>query len=488
MNCWNPKIFVSTIVLFVAIGQFAAPTFLAAQSFSADARWAPAHTNVLTLINSSKIFKSDFAEKSRATEASKAAFESGVSIVTPNADRILIATHLDLEFMHTLSTAAVYSRARSKFDLNEMANRSGSVVEPIANRGTVLMPNDAMVVQLGPDTVGVMKPGNRQAVSSWLRGAASSGSSQLSPYLTQAVSFADENADIIVALDLTDAVSPSVIRQRLAEMNSVKEAEVDSVVEALRGITGITLGVTIRDSIYGSIKVDFTSNAMVLETNGKPLLIEILKKRGLMIDDISSWNSKSTPTQLLLSGPLSVAGLRAMSSLVSQPLLPEYTAEESGADDAAYARSKTYFKSLQTYVDELSTKRPSDEALSTYATWFDNYAKKIDDFSILNVDPELVEVGNGISESLRQLATVAREARVQQKKEQGAIRAEGKNYSYDGGFAYRYNTNNRSARLKQVAENTRGDAANAGREIINSMQSEINNIRQKMSAKYGVDF
>ncbi len=483
-----------TIILLGVIGQLNESTIVTAQTFSADARWAPANTNVLTLINSSKIFKSEIALKSRAAEASKAAFDSAISIVTPNADRIMIATYLDFEVMHTVSTAAVYSRARSKFDLTEMANRIGSSVEPIGKLGTVLLPNDAMVVELGPDTIGVMKPGNRQAVSSWLRGATSSGSSQLPPYLVQAVSFADNNADIIIAMDLTDAISPTVIRQRLASMSSLKSTEVDSVAGVLEGIKGITLGVTMNESIYGSIKVDFASNAMVLETTGKSLLIEILKNRGLMIDDISTWTSKTTNNQLLLSGPLSTAGLRAINSLVSQPLLPEFIDEKSGADDAAYARSKTYFKSLETFVNELSTKSPSSEALNSYATWFDTYARKIDDFSILNVDPELVQVGNGVSDSLRQLATVAREANVKQKKEESAIRTEqlgSSDYGIDNGYVYGYGHryyNNRSSRIKQVEKNTRGDAANAGREILTAIQSEVTGIRQKMTTKYGVDF
>jgi hypothetical protein len=491
MNHPIPRIFVSTLLLFGAIGLCLKPAVVTAQSFSADAHWAPAHTNVLTLINSSKIFKSELAIKSHAAEASKAAFASGVSIVTPNADRILIASHLDFEVMHTVSTAAVYSRARSKFDLTEMANRIGASVELLGGRGTVLLPNDAMVVQLTPDTVGVMKPGNRQAVANWLRKATASGSNQLSPYLVQSISYADKNADIIIAMDLSDAIPPSAIRKRLSEMSSVEKTEVDSVAAALEGITGITLGVTVHDSIHGSIKIDFESNAMVLEKCGKPVLIEILEHRGLMIDDISTWTSQSTNRQLLLSGPLSMAGLRSITSLVSQPLLPEFSDEENGVDDSAYARSKTYFKSLESYVNELATKRPSNRGLKNYATWFETYATKIDGFSILNVDPELVAVGDGVAESLRQMATVARESDVKIKKDQSEIRAEilapTGDYGYGYGYAYRYN-NNRGSRLKKAETEGRGDAENTTREIMTAIEAEVAGIRKKMSLKYGVDF
>jgi hypothetical protein len=490
----KPRIPLLTVLLTGLLGMVTSPAIVTAQ-FSADARWAPAQTNVLTMINSERIFKSKLALKERAAEASKAAFDSGVSIVTPDADRILIATQLDLEVMHTISTAAVYSRARSKFDLNAMANKIGSSVDSIAGRGTVLLPNDAMVVELGPDTVGVMKPGNRQAVSNWLRAATGSGSNQLTRYLVEAVSFADRNADIIIAMDLQDAVSPTVIKDRLGDMNSVEKNQVDAIAEILSGIKGITLGVTVRDSITGSIKVDFPSSAKGLDKVGKPLLLEILGNRGLMIDDLSTWSVKSTDQQLLFSGPLSIAGLRAITSLVSQPLLPEFIAEESGVEDAAYARSKTYCKSLETYVTELTTKKPNSRGLKAYATWFETYAAKINGFSILNVDPELVAVGNSVADSLREMAKLARQANVQIKQGKAEIRTEGNGYNGYNGYGnnngygrYGYSQPSRSSRLKQAETASRGNAEDVGREILESIQKDVTGIRQKMSTKYGVNF
>lgn len=464
-------------------------TATAQAQFENDARWAPAQTNMLVLVNSGRIFESPLARQERAAEKSRAAFQSGVSIVSPDVDRLLIASHVDLEVMHTLWTAAVFSRAKNRFDLNEIANRSGASVDPVGTHNTVLLPNDATLVELGPEAVGVMKPANRQAVARWLREAAGGGSSSLSPYLKQAVSFADKNADVIIALDLADVLTPAGVRERLASINSISQADADKMAGLLAGLRGVTLGVTIRDSITGSIKADFSSDCKALEASGKALLSEILGNRGMMIDDIAGWTARANGQELVISGPLSIAGLRAITSMVSQPMLPEM-AEDTAAGSAAWARTKTYFNSLETYVQELTSKAPEYRTLKSYAVWFENYANRIDGFSVLGVDPDLVNVGVGIADSLREMATILRETNLDQRQKQAELRANaGANYGYYDGYGgyYRYN-NNRTKQRDALKAMAAGDAETKAREIMRAITDDLNTARRDMSTKYNVDF
>lgn len=476
------------------VGLFARPTQSVAQ-FATDARWAPPQTNMLVLINSKRVFGSEIAKKERAADASRAAFDAGVSIVTPDVDRLMIASNVDFEVMHTLWTAAVYSREQKKFDLIEIANKVGSSVDTIGRRDMVHLPSDAMLVDLAPATIGVMKPGNRQAVANWLKGDLSGGSSRLPSYLKEAVSFADANADIIIAIDLEDVLPPAEIRNRLSKFSAVPAADLDSVAEILKGIKGITLGVTFRQSIIGSIKVDFQAGAQGLDKIGKDLLIEILQKRGMMIDDLDNWAAKTTSEQLLLTGPLSTSGVRAIGSMVSQPLLPEITAgvEEASAN-AAYARSLTYFRSLESYVNEVSTKNAKLKSLMAYSKWFENYAHKIDSFSILDVDPDLVTLGSGISNSLREMAEITRTAMLDAKAARSQLENYGRDgyssdsygygYGYDNGYAGRYRVRSREI-INTQAET---GAEEKARVILKSINEELSSARKSMSLKYGVDF
>ncbi len=488
----QPKRSIPTLFLLAAIALFSRPAHSLAQ-FATDARWAPLHTNLLVLINSKRVFESEVAKKERAADASRAAFDAGLSIVSPNVDRLMIASNVDFEAMQTLWTSAVGSRESKKFDLTEIANKVGKPLDTIAGRSLVLMPSDAMLVELGPSTIGVMKPGNRQAVANWLKSGVSGGSNHLPSYLKDAVSFADANADVIIALDLEDALPPAEIRQRLSNFSSVPAADLDSVTETVKGIRGITLGITFRQSVTGSIKIDFLGSPQTLEKIGKPLLIDVLQKRGMMIDDIESWTVKTTASQLLLTGPLSLSGVRAIASMVSQPLLPEITADSEASNaNTTYARSMTYFKSLESYVGELSKKRASVAGLKAYATWFENYAQKIDSFSILNVDPELVALGEGVSDSLRQMGEVARTSGLDAKSQKSEVQTEMINYGYDGyssyGYGNRYANQYRQSKRKMIDTKSKVDAEEQARQILKSITEEMNAARKSMSLKYGVDF
>ncbi len=113
--------------------------------FDADARWAPADTNVLVMIHSSRLFESSYAKKERAKEASKASFESGTSLITPDVDRIMVTSQFDFEVMlHALEWRRTLGGSR-KFDLGEIANRTGATLEMLAGRRSVLLRRTTLI-------------------------------------------------------------------------------------------------------------------------------------------------------------------------------------------------------------------------------------------------------------------------------------------------------------------------------------------------------
>lgn len=452
--------------------------------FEADARWAPADTNVVVLVNSGRIFDSALAKKANVEANAKAAFETGVSIVTPGVDRLLIASQIDLEAMHSNCTVALFARNAKPIDFNGIVNRVGASVDRISGRDTALMPNDAYVAQLGPLQIGAMKPGNRQLVSKWLKTGSSVASSQLSDYLKSAVSFADKNADIIIAIDLEGSVNPSLIRQRLPQMASVPKEETEAVAVTLEKLKGVTLGVTIRESINGSLKVDFSSDAAKLSGVGKALLIEVLKHKGVMIDDFANWTAKTTERELILSGPLSISGLRAINSLISQPMLPEMTEEASSPALAPYSRTKTYFESLQSYFSDLSTKEPDYKTLRSYAAWFDLYADKIDSLSVVGVDEEAVTVGVSMSENLRHIGSGLRDTQSILNAQQGNLKA---NAGYTD-YYYRYSASSQISQRKALKTGAQSFAEVETREVLRKLADEVAATRRALTMKYNVPF
>lgn len=460
----------------------------AVAQFETDARWAPPGTNVLVMMHSHRLFDSPLAKKERGKEIGRASFESGISVVTPDVDRLLLASQMDFEVMHTLWTSAVLTGGNRKFDLGEIANTAGVSLETIANHKAVLMSNDAYLVRLSPESVGVMRPGNRQAVSRWIKSATNSGSNQLSGYLKQAVVAADKNLDVIIAMDLADSLDPKEIRKRLSTMESVPQEELDSLTETLSAIEGISLGIRVQEALTGSIKVDVQQGGRGLAKNGKALLIEILKRRGVMIDDITSWNAKADERSLILSGPLSMAGLNAISSLISQPLIGEQYAA-SGNDDTTlgpHSRSKTYYDSLDNYYHQVASKKIDYDTISNYVTWFDLYAKKIEDFSILGVDEELVAVGSEVASNFRKISNLIQQMSAAVRLQKTELKA---NYGYYGWDArYGYGARYRDYQLKAIEARGEAFAEKEVLEILNKINTDLVRIKQSLSVKYGVNF
>ncbi len=107
-----------------------------------------------------------------------------------------------------------------------------------------------------------------------------------------------------------------------------------------------------------------------------------------MIDDLEQWNIKAADHSLLMSGTMSISGLRTINALISQPMLPELMEDSSGATSAAYARTKVYFDSLESYYKDLNSKEPETKTMRAYAAFFEMYAQKIDALSVLEWIPK----------------------------------------------------------------------------------------------------
>lgn len=452
--------------------------------FEADARWAPPGTNVIVLVNSSRIFDSALAKKEKAQDNARAAFQTGVSIVTPDVDRLLIASEIDLEAMHSNWTVALFARQSKPFDFNGMVNRVGATVDRISGRDAALMPNDSYAALLGPMQLGAMKPGNRQLVAKWLKTGSSTASSPISSYLKSAVSFADKNADIIIAIDMEGILSPTLLRKRLPLLTSIPKEQVEAVAQTLEKLKGATLGLTIRESISGAVKIDFESDPSALSKVGKSLLIEVLKNKGVMIDDFENWTATVTDRELVLSGPLSMSGLRSINALISQPMLPEMLEEAADASPAPYARTKTYFDSILSYYNDLNSKEPDVKTLRSYAAWFELYADKVDNLSVIGVDDEAVAVGVSLSENLRHIGSGLRDTQSIINSQQGFMKA---NAGYTD-YNYRYSSSGRASQRKALQTGGQSFAEVQTREVIRKLADEIAATRRALTTKYNVPF
>ena len=459
--------------------------------FEDAAKWVPDSTNSIIMINSEKILDSEIAKLEKwKTERSKA-FRSGAAFLPPSTKVALLATQIDYQFLSPIVSVGYFKKAGDNIDILEVSKRTNGNLTKVFGKDAVVLPTDTYMIQVEDNVLVTMAPGNRQMTERWVRSSMSGNANRLSPYLKQAIEFADNNADVIVAFDLMGAISEEEVTERLkaSEIVSIREDEIPQLSKSIAGLEGLTLGITINDKITGSIKIDFAEEPVGMFKVGKDILIAVLKKNGLMIDDIASWSVASGPKQIRLSGPLSESGLRQVGMLVQQPLQDQVHYEGGDSSVNAATRSKQYFGDVQHVMNDLRNKNLND--LATYAKWFDRYAVQIDKLSVLGVDPAVLDYGTYVSDSFRDISNGLRGDNLQRATDvtsQRGFSIYNQNYwGYrSGNAAASYYYNRRSRRIETNVGTARGK--DNAKQIFGEIESETAKVRRDMSEKYGIDF
>jgi len=278
----------------------------------------------------------------------------------------------------------------------------------------------------------------------------------------------------------------------------------------LASLRGVTLGITLRDKPFGKIKIDFANDAAPLDKIAKPLFLHVLAHRGLTIDEFEDWKYETKGKQVTLEGYFTEAGLRRIFSAFDrppalsdpepadpkeQPTTQSQSASEQTPEQIAAQATLAYFQDMAELIKDLKrTKNSSDRYTSgSIATWCKNYARKIDRLPMLNVDPEMLDFGNGLSQTLSQASMALKTG-----NSQGAIAAMnvGPYYNYYssasiyGTYRYGYVEDVRSemSEKAKVKRASRSQSMMEARQILDSIEPALQDIRRKMTEKYQIEF
>jgi hypothetical protein len=471
--------------------------------FADMAKWVPDGANAIVMVRAKDIFDSPISKKEHWRTDRLKRFKSGAALLPPSTNRLLIAAQLDFEFMEPIWQSTVFENSKSEIDITEVSKKIKGNLEDISGKQAISLPNDAYLVKVDDMTLVSMSPANRQLTARWLR-SRESAAMQLSPYLKQAVQFADRNSHIIIAFDFEDVVHPDQVKRKLEESGIVDEGDMKTAPQTISTIKGLTLGINVNEQVTGSIKVDFNDNPGVLAQSGKHILLYALKQNGFMIDDFENWPMEIQGNQLRMTGPLTAMGLRQIGSFIEHPLATVLNqANSEGFEVDMKTRSLQYFRSVEHLMEELRGKNA--KGLDTYANWFDRYARQIDNLSVLNVDPAVIDHGRYVAANFREISGMLLGvnydkvvSRQQYSDTNAAPATEYSTTSYEtyGGYrngwaGYRrsyseYNKNTR--RRQQVTGQARLYGEQAAKEIIREVDAETAKIRGEMTEKYQTDF
>jgi hypothetical protein len=406
----------------------AAVFMVAASPSAAEESWqpllarAPADANTLVMIQAEKIRGSKFAQTT-GWDAGDAP-PGGLRSILPRHEirRALLASRLNLLDLSEHWQVGILETA-SDPSLELFAGGVRAPVETLGTTQAVRLPTDAYLMKLAPKLFGILGPADRQRAAQWVRTSAA-GKPLESTYLQKIASFPETiGTEIMLGFDLTDAADPATVTKLLQTSPTIREAQFDAAQAAqiVASIEGVALGVRVLDQATGMIRVDFRTDPSPLAKWIKPLLLERLAARGVLIDDFQTWTLDLKGNTAFVGGTLSPTGLSLLLSIVEPDVPPEPTATGSLKTTTnstqkqleTAEKSKKHFRQVSGLVTEIRFPHSvSFHSAGAFGGWIDRQARRIDNMPILGVDPDLVDYSAGVAKSLRVTAQKQRGATI----------------------------------------------------------------------------
>ncbi|MFO0261078.1 MAG: hypothetical protein ACK53V_05575, partial [Planctomycetota bacterium] len=120
-------------------------------------------------------------------------------------------------------------------------------------------------------------------------------------------------------------------------------------------------------------------------------------------------------------------------------------------------------------------------------TWFDRYARKIDELPVLNVDEAMIQFGQYVSDQFRDISTGLRGAEL--AKTQDATSYQNWSYSYRNGRWGTYSEYYDNSKARNTATSIdRQRGSNQAREVLEEVAKQSSKLRKDMSQKYNINF
>jgi hypothetical protein len=463
---------------------------VAAESFDALAARVPADANVLVLIDVEQTLAAPLAQKQGWSRKLETAYVDRPVYLPPEARKLVLAASLrpNQDFNSDWEVAVI--DLAEPVAVRAIARSESGYLDEINGAAAAMTPLDAGFLELGDNLMGVVHPADRQFMSRWVAAGHAAGGAALSPYLQSAVGLVNDRVQVMLAIDLTDVISPRDIETRLADAPALAGKNVDmaTIAPIIAKLRGANLRLAIGEKCQGQLQIDFDADVEALGDLAKPLVMQAFDNLGLSSAELADWKVTLAGNSIRMQGELSTNAQRRVFSIIELPAVEMDDAEAaSSAGDAsdAYTQSQArdhslaYFKSTQVLLDDLRKGLKDTKATSA---WMERYARKIDELPVLHVDELLLDYGDKLAETLRVMSLSKREAGIRY----GVRATEGGGY-YDGYYygenAYTAAADRSQARKEEMA--VASDTRVQGWKLIEDASADI---RRTLTKKYEVEF
>lgn len=453
----------------------------------------PSSANALTLIDVESLLATPMAKSGDWGDPASLKHAEAPLRLPVLARRVAVAAQLDTSDDLSRTWEAAVVDLKEPVPMQAIAQREGGYVDEIAGVPAAWTPSDTYFVQLSDDRLGEMYPANRQFTARWVEHAKSNQLLQLPDYLLQAASRVQPDTPIVMAIDLGGVVQPHRISEWLANSQALadQQALVAKLVPLMVGLKGITLDIQVDAAATGTIRLNFSEDVGEFGRFAKPIFLEALQNFNASIPDIESWQAELLGDTVVLSGRLSVSGIRRIGSLLDPPStkfsdLKDSAPAESGTDAYVLA-SQQYYRSVHALIDDLH--KTLNQTRDNHAVWMERYGRKIDALPILNVDPDLLDWGANVAATFRGMSVTEKSANVRAGTRKAYVNTGGGYGGYGYGSGGWYNDATGSAKQKEQIDRSEQGAARIQR-FGNWKEVEDSDaqIRIAMTQKYNVEF
>lgn len=469
------------------------PALLLATSFQTLSQRLPPSTNALVAVNVERILASSYAAQQQWQGTMAENWAKRPQIVPPGVNRLVMGA----EFIPSKADAAwevTLMDMKQMPSTDDLCKAEGGHVDRIWDKTAVASPINAYFIPLNDTILAVCTPGERSTIARWVRQPVKDGGVITSPYINTVLDGLTDDTDGVMAMDLEGAFGLPNIRRFLDEsdIEELKGKNLDKIAGTLSTLKGLTLQFKIDRDIDATTVIGFDADMAELSDAAKPLLISVLNRAGMRIDDIDSWKFTTGGKEIRATGKLSDESFRKLLGVVQSPvpaIVSTATKEQEAAPADPAVASQRYFKSISLIIDDLRAGSSASET----ATWWYQKAKRIDTLPILHVDPALVEWGASVSTRLKQLAGTGAAGQTQiqarvagvQSPEYGHYDTNGNYYwaSHDAAALENFKRQRRQAALEQKTQ-----VQQQAMLILNEAAGSRQKIRAEMTAKYKVEF
>lgn len=475
------------------------------------AKKMPNGINSIMSVNVERIINSAIAGKEGWNDSHAGKLASGLIFVPDNSKHVLVGAIMDWDSFHPRETYVLVTMDNVP-PIDIIRQVTDGTVDTVMDFQVVQTNHDRYIVRIDDNLAGGMRPAIRQSFTRWLGGLKQGSEPRIRDYLEQGLGYADElGTEVVLAFNLENSVSRSRVMDRIRDSDVIRENSLNAadVSKQVASVRGLTLGITVRDGIYGAVKIEFSEDISSLKPVAKELAAAVFNRAGLHIDEFDTWQVESDDKQVKLSGEMSRESFQKVLSIVDAGShdSTQYASSDDESYDGPAGVTKKYFDTVNSMIDSLQPRLSAGQAYTRNANWLKRYADKMDELGTLNVDPQMVDYGDFVSQSFRDASMLLIQTNESsQEKNRNLIAAGARSggsggrggwghsynrYGWYGGASgyHRRRTGGDGSRLRSAArQNSKGEAIVSVNEVFNQISAERRNTRQTMTDKFGVQF